>query len=127
GEVTEVSITIGKEEKKQLTLPVKAAPPPVVPSPKAKEAPQEPRSMIPVVVLGTGAVAATATGIGLLVGASGRQSDALRQDNAIINAGKNCVVSPRDSMCVELDSTAHSVDTLRYVSVGAFIGAGVLA
>lgn len=125
----------GKGAAGQVATKLEVAIPPMEDLPKPPELPQSTsipppaeihkRSPVPALAMGAGAVVALATGVGLFVASNSKQNAALTLDKQIGRGG--CYVSPPDSRCAKLDSMAQSVDTFRYVSVGTFIGAGVLA
>lgn len=84
------------------------------------------RSPWPAIALVAGAVASAGAGVGLLLLASQKNKDLLVLDRQIVNSGQSCVNFP-DASCETLLGTARSIDTFRSLSIGTFVGAGILA
>lgn len=89
----------------------------------------KPRSRVPGVVLGGVAVAGLATGIGLLVAASGKHSTVLELNNGILADKKSCAAGAAnfDVRCTALETAASSSDTLHNLGVGFLAGGGAAA
>jgi hypothetical protein len=95
------------------------------PSPEGPS-PRGQRSVVPALVGGVVAVAATAVGGALFAVSLGKQTDAVQYDNTL-GPGTCEGAALSSSKCVVLADKAHDVDTFRDLSIGAFVGAGVLA
>lgn len=89
------------------------------------EVPAQRRSVVPGVVLGAGALLAAGAGVGVYFLADAKKNS-LIQDGTQYPKGA-CLVPSPPGYCADLKNRAYAVDTFRTVSVGAFIGAGVLA
>lgn len=101
-----------------------------LPKPKGKtvfvEVPVKRRSVVPAIIVGAGAVVAAGVGVGLFLLSNGQRDDALKYDNML--GYERCLgVARMNQECVELENKAHTVDTVHNISIGTFVGAGVLA
>lgn len=87
------------------------------------------RSVVPAVVMSAGALVAAAAGVTLFVLSNKKQAEAQNIDQQIVQSSTGpttCLGAMPNALCSNLSRTAKQVDTFRYVSVGAFIGSGVL-
>lgn len=110
-----LTLKAGAEERVSLTVSE------VVVSP-----PTEPRSMVPVVVLGGVAAFGLATGVGLFVAGSSKRSTAEGLHNTIVGAHRSCVpgASNLDASCGQLDDLSASADTFHRAGFGLLVGGG---
>jgi hypothetical protein len=83
------------------------------------------RSAVPAIVGVAVAVAAAAVGGALFAVSLGKQTDAVNYDNMLGSGGCEGVARSSDK-CVVLADKAHSVDIFHNISIGTFVGAGVL-
>ncbi len=110
-----LTLNAGSEERVSLTVGEAAVPPPI-----------EPRSMVPVVVLGGIAAFGLATGVGLYVAGNGKQSTSKSLHAGIVDAHRSCVpgASNYDARCAEVDDVSASADTLHRAGFGLLVGGG---
>jgi hypothetical protein len=110
-----LTLKAGSEERIPLTVGEAAVPPPI-----------EPRSMVPVVVLGGVAAFGFATGIGLYIAGSDKRSTGEELHKGILDAHRSCVpgASNYDTRCAEVDAVSGSADTLHRAGFGLLVGGG---
>lgn len=102
-------------------------PPPATPALPADSSPRATgRSAAPAIAGGAVALAAVAVGGALFAVSLGKQEDALQYDH-MLGPGMCEGIALSSAKCVVLADKAHNADTFRDISIGAFVGAGVLA
>lgn len=82
------------------------------------------RSVVPAIIAGGAAIAAAGAGVGMLLLSNEKEREMVDLNGKIGRGG--CLLTPPDSRCPALLNTASAVDNFRYVSFGAFVGAGIL-
>ena len=110
-----LTLKAGSEERISLMVSEAVVPPPI-----------ESRSMVPVVVLGGIAAFGLATGVGLYVAGSSKQSTAEGLHKGILDAHRSCVpgASNYDAQCGQVDDVSASADTLHRAGFGLLVGGG---
>jgi hypothetical protein len=76
--------------------------------------------------MGSVALAAVATGVGLVAASQGKRNDTLDFATTVAKSGGTCLGTMPDTRCSQIDSMARKVDTLRNAAIGVYIGAGAL-
>jgi hypothetical protein len=106
GETHEVTLTFDRETK----------PPP-------------PKSLVPLIALGAGAVAVGAVGGGLLGAWSGKRAEVQSTSESILTAGASCIAGAAnfDARCTNLEKDARTAETLNRAGIGMLLGASALA
>lgn len=87
------------------------------------------RSVVPLVLLGGGALVAMGVGAGLFGGYAGKEGELSKLSAEILAAKHSCVAGAGnyDARCKDMAATAHAGDTMAAAGLSLLIGGGLLA